>query len=244
MSATGAAMFARFAYPPNTLGYCGPAESEALFAYGSGEQVPDRGLDQLAGTFEGAWPYLELLAGAVGTDDPLDTRVVEAYWLGNEALARVDVNDWGWHLHDRFGPRCGSGIGAITDTVGDGSTPNHAFQVLGVYPWVGMLRAGRGGAEPLRVIDRCRIRWGRVLETDEMTALVRSQPLVWRDRLSLGAPVTERVSVGLDRRASPGDAVALHWDWVCHRLTARQLAWLEQVTAGQLTLANRSRLPL
>ncbi len=242
MSATGAVLFARFAYPPNLLGYCGPEDSETLFAYGSGELAPDRGLDRLARDFEGAWPYLELLAGAAGTGDPLDTRVVEAYWIGGDLLTRVGVNDWGWHLRDRFGPRCGAGIAPITDTVGHGAAPNHAFHVFGVYPWVGLLREGRGGLEPLRVMDRCRIRWGRVLETDGTTALVRSSALAWSGRepgrLSLAEPAVERVSVGLDQTLSPGDVAALHWDWACARLDARQLGWLRRVTAAELARAN------
>ncbi len=243
MSATGAALFARFAYPPNRLGYCGPADSEALFGYGSGELTPDRGLDRLAREFEGAWPYLELLAGAAGTDDPLADRVVQAYWIGGDLLTRVGTNDWGWHLRERFGPRCGRGVAPITDAVGNGATPNHAFHVFGVYPWVGLLREGRGGLEPLRVMDRCRIRWGRVLESDGATALVRSRPLVWSGRppghLSLAEPTVERVAVGLDQTLSPGDVAALHWDWACARLDARQLRWLRRVTAVELARANR-----
>ncbi|MGW1020020.1 DUF6390 family protein, partial [Streptomyces niveus] len=30
MSERGAVLFARYAYPPNELGYCGPADSAAL----------------------------------------------------------------------------------------------------------------------------------------------------------------------------------------------------------------------
>lgn len=244
MSAAGATMFARFAYPPNLLGYCGPADTESLLAYGSGRAPPDRGLEQLARGFEGAWPYLELLAGAAGTDDPLHARVVEAYWIGNDLLDRVDDYRLGWHLSDRFGPRCGSTISSLTGTIGDGAAPNHAFHVFGVYPWVGLLREGRGGAEPLRVVDRCRIRWGRVVEADATTALVRSAPLVWADGLSLGTPAIERVAIGLERRVSPGDVVAMHWDWVCERLDTRQLARLQRTTASQLVLANRTSSPL
>ena len=43
----------------------------------------DRGLRDLAAGFEGAYPYLELIAAANGIEDPLDTRVVDAYWIGN-----------------------------------------------------------------------------------------------------------------------------------------------------------------
>jgi hypothetical protein len=41
--------------------------------------------------------------------------------------------------------------------------PHHSFHVFGVYPWLGLLREGRS-VEPLRVLDRCRIRWGQVVQ--------------------------------------------------------------------------------
>ena len=40
--------------------------------------------------FDGAWAYLESIARAAGIADPLDERVVEAYWIGNDLLDRVD----------------------------------------------------------------------------------------------------------------------------------------------------------
>ena len=67
----GALLFARYAYPPNALGYCGAGENRTLLEYGEAG-VSDGGLVQLARSFEGAWPYLELIAGANGIDDPLD----------------------------------------------------------------------------------------------------------------------------------------------------------------------------
>ena len=33
---------------------------------------------------------------------------------------------------------------------------------------------------------------------------------------------------------SPGDAVALHWDWVCDVLTDRQASWIEAAENDQL----------
>jgi ABC-type polar amino acid transport system ATPase subunit len=40
--------------------------------------------------FEGAWPYLEVIGGLAGLD-PLDARVVEAYWIGNGLIDGIDV---------------------------------------------------------------------------------------------------------------------------------------------------------
>jgi hypothetical protein len=56
----GPLMFVRYAYPPNALGYCGPADFAAFREYAVAGVV-DRGLVQLAQAFAGAWPYLELI---------------------------------------------------------------------------------------------------------------------------------------------------------------------------------------
>src|SRR5664280_3349887 len=56
----GPVLFARYAYPPNSLGYCGPGDPSALLeAAADGTDVV--GLGHLAARFEGAWPYLQLL---------------------------------------------------------------------------------------------------------------------------------------------------------------------------------------
>jgi len=240
MSANGAAMFARFAFPPNTLGYCGPDAADELYAYGAALQPADGGIAHLAKAFDGAWPYLEVLNTAADHDDPLDERVVEAYWIGNGLLNRVDGHRWGDHLTGRFTSRGRSAVDRITAAAGTAGPANHAFHVFAVYPWIGLLREGRAGPEPLRVMDRCRIRWGRVHAVTGAAAVVESRPLRWDGhRLVLGAPERERVELGdpagpLAGAVAPGDTVALHWDWVCHRLTPRQAAWLRAVTMSQL----------
>src|ERR1039458_5353739 len=88
--ADGPLLFARYAYPPNALGYCGPGDSQSLLELGAdpGSVGNDEGLRRLARRFEGAWPYVELIAAANRIEDPLDLRVVEAYWIGNELLDR------------------------------------------------------------------------------------------------------------------------------------------------------------
>ena len=89
MSVTpGPVAFARFAYPPGALGYCGPADSSSLLT-AAAEGTALRELSALAVRFGGAWPYLKLIASENGIDDPLDPLVVEAYWIGNELLERV-----------------------------------------------------------------------------------------------------------------------------------------------------------
>jgi len=240
-SVSGPVLFARFAYPPNELGYCGPDDHAALLQYGA-SGTTDRGLAQLARGFGGAWPYLEFIAGRSGIADPLDRRVVEAYWLGNELLDGIPMGAFGGSLLERFRRMAGPAWSHIEGVVPEG-VPNHAFHVFNVYPWVGLL--GSGGEHPLHVLDRCRIRWGKVLAVEGDAAVVVSRPLTWDGRrLALGAYSTETVTRGLGGLAladdlSPGDAVAMHWGWICARLSRRQLTNLRSHASHQLELVNQ-----
>jgi len=239
---TGAITFARFAYPPNALGYCGPDEHDTLL------ECADAGIDDgclrfLARSFEGAWPYLELIASANAIADPLDTRVVEAYWLGNGLLRAVTPDLLHRSLEDRFRSAAGRQWERLAAVVPYALAPQHGFHVFAVYPWTGLLR-GPAQVDALHVLDRCRIRWGRVRAVDGDAALVDSARLTWDGRrLALGPERAEQVVVArngahLAPGCRPGDVVALHWEWVCERLDERRLRWLQRCTRVQLRAVN------
>lgn len=243
---SGPLLFARYAYPPNELGFCGPEAPHQLLELVSGA-VDDGGLRELARGFAGAWPYLELIAAANGIGDPLDVRVVEAYWIGNVLLDRVPLSMMGGSLEDRFRARAGRSWSQLAEVI-PGAQPHHSFHVFGVYPWLGLLRAGRVD-EPLRVLDRCRVRWGRVVDVVGDRAVVRSRPLEWDGRvLREGTPDLEQVVVAMDGLGlagplRPGDWCSLHWDWVCERLSPRRLAALRYRTGRQLAAVNALAVP-
>lgn len=238
----GLLLFARYAYPPNERGYCGPEDHRAMLEYGA-NRVSDPGLGELARSFTGPWPYLTLLAGAAGVADPFDHRVVEAYWVGNGLLDRVATADFGNTLVERFRPVAGRHWDHLAEAIGEGAVCHHSFHVFGVYPWVGLLSSDRGG-DALHILDRCRIRWGRVVSDEGARVVVRSRPLTWDgSRLGLGSARVETATRALDglgfvHDLAPGEWVALHWDWVCDRLSRRQLANLQRLTRHQLTITN------
>jgi hypothetical protein len=239
--ATGPVLFARYAYPPNELGYCGPEDSAGLLAHGSSGRN-DGAIAEHARQFEGAWLYLRLIAAAAGIDDPLDERVVRAYWVGGDLLDEVKPVDF----MDMLGQLKGQ-IGGCWDQLPpadvDRARPHHSFQVFAVYPWAGLL--GSAGGPALSVLDQCRIRWGEIEAVDGERASVRSRPLTWDGRqLALGESRAESVrwsTGGLSMAAglTVGETVALHWDWVCDRLTGDELQALESTSAEQLELTNR-----
>jgi len=245
VSVPGPILFARYAFPPNALGYCGPADAQALLEYADAGHS-DRGLVALARRFDGAWPYLTLIAASAGRTDPLDRDVVEAYWIGNPLLERVTATHLIAQLDERFARRIGHGWTDLATLAASGARAHHNFHVFGVYPWVGMLRGGTP-ATPLHVLDNCRIAWGRVESIDGTQAIVRSRGLVWTGReLLLGPELPRSATVeapggqALATRVRVGDRVSLHWDWVCDVLQPHQVRALRQYTQMHLDLVNRA----
>src|SRR3569833_2874938 len=80
---SGEAQFARYAYPPNDLGHCGPPGAEVLLA-GGATGADGAALRSRLARFEGAWHYQRLLAGTAGISDALDGEGVAAYLRGGQ----------------------------------------------------------------------------------------------------------------------------------------------------------------
>lgn len=243
MTAPGALLFGRYAFPPNQLGYCGPDDHQALLDYVSSRSV-DQGLVELERRFEGAYPYLRLIAEANRIPDPFDERVVEAYWIGNQLLERVEAQPMHDSLRARFAPRMKAAeFGWLASKLEHGARPHHNFHVFDVYMRAGLMNDERAGIA-LETMDSCRISWGRVQAVEREALLVERRPLVLRaGRLALGAPELKRVTRQLDGRglvdrAAAGDHVSVHWSWACDRLDGRALATLQRNTERYLGLAN------
>jgi len=237
----GAELFARYAYAPNHLGYCGPPAGDVLRT-GTAAQVR-----AAARRFSGAWPYLQVLSRMAGIDDPLDPRVVESYWFGGGVGERLDPRAFGAELLAVIGPQAGHYWSHLTADLLDEAAGNHAFHVLGVYPWTRLL--GRGADEhPLHVLDSCRITWATVLALRGDEVDVRYRPLsLVGGALRLAEPVVTRIPAVVEGYApAPGlrvdDAVALHWGRICGRLERSRLHELRASTVRQLERTNRRLL--
>ncbi len=214
----GQALFARYAFPPNELGYCGPPGTGAL---------PRGEAADLAGharEFDGVWPYLRVIADAVGQSDPLDEQIVRSYWVGGPLLADVDALALLSTLRDAFS---GQVTGLLTEVSPDGVLANHSFHVFVVYPWTRFL--DRNPTTPLKVMQDCRIRWGLVDAVEDEHAVIVSRPLTFESgALGLGEPTPERVrwrrdGASLAPMPIPGQTVSAHWDWICAPLTAAEV---------------------
>ena len=111
------------------------------------------------------------------------------YWLGNLLLDRIDMTSFGNALMERFRRQIGSSWTHLAEAIPAGVVLTRSFHVFHVSPWVGLLGNGRG--EPLKVLQRCPIRWGQVVRIEVDQVVVRSRPLVYVDgRVVLGETTT------------------------------------------------------
>lgn len=237
---TGPLRFIRYGFMPNRLGYCGPDENGALFGYATAGSA-DPGLQRLLQQFDGALPYLKLIASANGLADPFDERVVEAYWLGSSLLETVEVRQLYDAIMARVKPHlAGRAREWVLGKAPAGARPHHNFHVFDVYSRIGDL--GRS----IEAMDRCRISWGRVISIDGPELTVHRMGMRFVEgKLDLGPSTTERVARQIDGcgfadQAQVGDWVALHWGWVCEVLRPDQQRSLEHYTRHHLRLANQT----
>lgn len=110
----------RYAFGPNQLHYCGPDRNSQLFAHIK-EEVVDPDLTRILSQFETMYPYLVHIAAANRIKDPLDDRVVEAYWIGNALLDRVSKSDFYWHLVDGLSlkKKLGKSFALVEEKIGN-----------------------------------------------------------------------------------------------------------------------------
>jgi len=237
---SGLLLFIRYAFMPNHLGYCGGNDTEVLFEHATDGRSDNR-LAPLLAKFSGALPYLRTIAAGNGIADPFDDRVVEAYWLGNDLLARVEAADLNRSLEERFGAQLTPGLrDQLMRKAPQGAKPYHFFHVVDVYRHLESNEVG------MAAMESCRISWGQVTAVEGAGLMVRRRPLVLRNQqLVLDEPRIERVQRTVFDRGfvddvAVGQWVSIHWGWACEILDDRRRRDLDRWTTHHLRLANQT----
>jgi len=228
---------------PNRLGYCGPDENRAMLDY-LAAGYSDRGLEHILAGFAGAFPYYSFIAAANGLPDPFDPRVIEAYWIGNELLEQIRLADLYGHLEERFSRHFPTQLWrSLLGQVPAGARPHHNFHVFSMP----VRTDHQETPYRLEAMDECRVSWGRVVADHGDSLMVERRPLCFAgEDITLGPPVPRSVLRRFDGKAvvtdiSPGDVVAIHWGCACHKLTTRQVRYLNHHTHHHLALVNAQR---
>lgn len=236
----GRLTFARYAFMPNALGYCGGPDDRELLEYAVADSADD-GMNRLVMQFEAAYPNLLFMSEALGIPDPFDARVVDAYWVGNELLDTLPATAFHEYLTEKITQRVPKRLHKyIAQKVPDGARPHHSFFVFDVGTRTGMLET------QIETLDKCRIAWGVVESFDDDTAHAMYEPIILVDgKLKLGEPESRSVRRSADGLSylgdlQVGDVVSLHWNWICDRITPQQQARLVAETNHHIKIANQT----
>jgi hypothetical protein len=237
----------RYAFGPNRLHYCGPtasgASDELLSRQKAGESA---GTGELLRKFETLYPYLLHIAGENGIRDPFDSRVVEAYWLGNDLLGKIGRGHFYRHLKDGLSMKRKMGAeafeGGVAEKIRHGGLPHHSFHVLNV--WKGM---GGKMLEGISDVAECLVSVGKISLIDGPWISVETERLAFDGKRLILAPETRKLPRPFDASEEwdmliSGDFVSFHWGVICETLTPVQAKRLKEYTKKSITLANENFL--
>lgn len=233
---------ARYAFMPNKLNFCGPDKNRDLFHYSSTGEI-DAGLNLILKEFQTLYPYLNFIAQVNGIKDPFDERVIDAYWIGNSLLEKINKNKLYYHLLDNLSlkkklPRLL--LNRVIDKIPLGAKPHHSFHVLNIWKRTGNLDI----FHTLNTMDLCRISWGKIKKIDWPNLEVEYQPLtIKNERIELGGLVNHRIlgeinSSGFIQEPKIEDWISFHWNFACEVLNLNQIKNLDKYTKESIKLIN------
>ncbi len=86
---------AKYSLTPHQLGFCGPKKDCTNIFQGKNKAEIKKEMKK----FYGVMHYCKQIAKANKIKDPLDERVLEAYWLGNDLLKKAQYKNGGYPHH-------------------------------------------------------------------------------------------------------------------------------------------------
>ena len=246
LTGDGILFHAKYAFMPNTLGYCGP-DAKGVILEGLEGGRSRRDMVSSLQKFEAAYPFLKLIARNTGRE-VFDYEVPEAYWIGNELLDRVPAPDFYSFSHRELEGKDHEEVRRLFRKLDGNARPHHSFYVMSTYAASGHNDgpsiANESEKKIAGLIDNCRISWGKVIEVGKGELRVRHRPLVITEgRLTLGGPSMRRVrynsAVKPFGTVRKGDVVSLHWGYACDVLSATQALNIAKYTRSDLRQVNR-----
>lgn len=242
----GFKLAACFSFPPSRLGFCGARiknTAKVLTDYLSGKEIPLKKIRKILENFEASYPYYQLIAKVNKINDPLDYKVVEAYWLGNKLLEKVKPNDIrNLILHEFSKPGLLSKAKAEkkASSIPDGARVHHTFHVLLLGSVTGRVKF------TARIFDLCRVGWGRVIRLikERKKLVIKYAPLIIKNKKFLLGKEIER-EIDWDKRIlvkiKAGDRVAFHWNLACKVINKIQEENLLKYTLLNIKASNGPR---
>lgn len=239
---SGLKLAALYGFWPHQLGFCGSQrkkEKELLFNYLSGKKISEQKIRKILEGFKGAFSYYKLIAKSNNIEDPFDEKVVKAYWIGNQLLEKVSVNDLRKMIVKDFG-KPGLLLKKIAEKkakeIPETSKPHHSFHVFLLGSVTGKIVLEG------QLLDFCRIGWGKVIKklkskNQRAKILVKYQPLIKENKkFRFEKPIKKEVfwEKTFLPKVKIGDWVSIHWNYAVQVLDSKDLANLKKYT--QITI--------
>ncbi|HBV02247.1 MAG TPA: hypothetical protein DEB69_02370 [Candidatus Komeilibacteria bacterium] len=233
--------FLSYSYEPFRLHFCGPqddASTKLVDDFLKGFDISAARLNRVARDFAGVYPYLELIAKK-NKLEPLDEQVIEAYWIGNNLLRQVTVEDLKNLILQSF-----IGPGKLSLSAGERlaagvpgrAVAHHSFHVLYVGSVTQTVRlAGK-------LLDLCRVGWGRVIAYGGEVIQVKYRPLIVKPNdLRLGRDEAVK-EIKWNKKVLPkvmeNQIVTFHWGLACETVSEDQARNLEKYTLRNIDAVN------
>jgi hypothetical protein len=238
----GMLIAARYAFSPNKLQYCGGDKNSNLFEYVA-QNKQNGGLKEILSEFETMYPYLKLIADSSHIADPLDPRVSEAYWIGNDLLSNISMNNFYNYLIDKQNLKKKFKMKLVEKVIGKipvGAKPHHSFHVLNIPKRTGYYPV----EHTLETINECLILPAKVLKIKQGKLEVKYKPLIFKDnKLVFGALENKDIHFEFNNKKfikniKIGEYVSMHWSWACDKLSALQVMDLNKWNGYSVGLAN------
>ncbi len=232
----------RYAFGPNRLHFCGPDANREIWDY-LNAGFTDFGLQKLLKGFETLYPYLKHIAHENNIQDPFDSRVVDAYWIGNELLIKNDKQSLFEHfineqrLKDKLPIKkfC-----LLEKRIKEGILPNHNHHVINVPKKMGHQEM----EATVEFMDSCRISWGKVKSVSGPNIIIEYEPLLLiNNTLTLGEPIEKKIIRKLEsdydmEMLKTDDYITLHWDTPCEVVNKKDINRLIYFTNESIRIAN------
>lgn len=242
MNQNGLALCARFAYPPNSLSLCGPNKQENLKWYTTTAKI-DKGTPEILSKFTTLFPYLTLIAYENKIRDPFTTKVIEAYWLGNDLLNFVGKKKYIQTLSENIKLKKilkRNQLESVFQKIISGGLPHHSYHVLNIYKRTGHLDINH----TVETMDACIINWGEIVKINIGTIVIQSKPLrIIDNKLAFDKPIMRKIITQGDKdllfsKLKINDWVSYHWGYFCQKLSNNQLNNLIYYTTLSVKWAN------
>lgn len=231
MEKSGLEQVARYSLKPHELKICTPEEGyNTIYRWLAKGNVEEQAVIKILRKRKVAYSYLQLIAKENNIGEPFNSKVTEAYWIGNEFLDSVSSVSFREMIERKFTEKdllSEKEARLRLRRIGKDAFPHHNFHVLVVGSVTGNV------SSKLKSLELCRISWGEVRKVKKNKVRVEIPNL--NNDAGQQEIEYDRIITG---ELEKGDFVTTHWGKVCERITSQQKERLEKYTKQALDILS------